>query len=199
LCDVGAWKSLSKKRVRHLGMETQRQWSDLASARTTPVLLGLFSMVALMADRLIKSQGIAVRTAAEVLWLLLWSMIGGAAGFVAGPLWGFVLLGVDTALGLGLTVYLAFGQGWWIPIVPPALAWLIAAPLFHLYHARSEKSASPPSGTFPGWRPTGTFYPEALDGSRGQTSGRSSLVRNDHYGFGSDPCGGVVRLTENLC
>ena len=48
----------------HLGMETQRQWSDLAIARTTPVLLGLFSMVALMADRLIKSQVIPVRTAA---------------------------------------------------------------------------------------------------------------------------------------
>ena len=27
----------------HLGVETQRQWSDLAIARTTPVLLGLFS------------------------------------------------------------------------------------------------------------------------------------------------------------
>ena len=26
----------------HLGVETQRQWSDLAIARTTPVLLGLF-------------------------------------------------------------------------------------------------------------------------------------------------------------
>jgi hypothetical protein len=48
----------------HLGMETQRQWSDLAIARTTPVLLGLFSMVTLMADCLIKRQVIAVRTAA---------------------------------------------------------------------------------------------------------------------------------------
>ena len=27
---------------RHLGVETQRQWSDLAVARTTPVLLGLY-------------------------------------------------------------------------------------------------------------------------------------------------------------
>ena len=27
----------------HLGVETQRQWSDLAIARTTPILLGLFS------------------------------------------------------------------------------------------------------------------------------------------------------------
>jgi hypothetical protein len=35
----------------HLGLETQRQWSDLAIARTTPVLLGLFSLVSLAAMR----------------------------------------------------------------------------------------------------------------------------------------------------
>jgi len=35
----------------HLGLETQRQWSGLAIARTTPVLLGLFSMVTLAALR----------------------------------------------------------------------------------------------------------------------------------------------------
>jgi DDE superfamily endonuclease len=34
----------------HLGMETQRQWSDLAIARTTPVLLGLYSWVILAAS-----------------------------------------------------------------------------------------------------------------------------------------------------
>ncbi len=48
----------------HLGMETQRQWSDLAIARTTPVLLGLFSIVALIADCLINKQTMPVRTAA---------------------------------------------------------------------------------------------------------------------------------------
>jgi len=48
----------------HLGMETQRQWSDLAIARTTPVLLGLFSLVTLMADRLCVRQTILVRLAA---------------------------------------------------------------------------------------------------------------------------------------
>jgi hypothetical protein len=35
----------------HLGFETQRQWSDLAIARTTPVLLGLFTLVTLLAVR----------------------------------------------------------------------------------------------------------------------------------------------------
>jgi hypothetical protein len=33
----------------HLGLETQRQWSDQAIARTTPVLLGLFSLVTVLA------------------------------------------------------------------------------------------------------------------------------------------------------
>jgi hypothetical protein len=31
----------------HLGVETQRQWSDLAIERTTPLLFGLFSLVTL--------------------------------------------------------------------------------------------------------------------------------------------------------
>jgi hypothetical protein len=34
---------------RHLGVETQRQWSELAIRRTTPALLGLFSVVTLLA------------------------------------------------------------------------------------------------------------------------------------------------------
>lgn len=36
----------------HLGLETQRQWNDLAIARTTPCLLGLFSLVVLLTHRL---------------------------------------------------------------------------------------------------------------------------------------------------
>jgi hypothetical protein len=36
----------------HLGIETQRQWSDKAIARTTPCLLALFSLVTLLAARL---------------------------------------------------------------------------------------------------------------------------------------------------
>ena len=36
----------------YLGIETQRQWSDLAIARTTPILFGLYSIVLLMADNL---------------------------------------------------------------------------------------------------------------------------------------------------
>ncbi len=49
---------------RHLGVETQWQWSDLAILRTTRCLLGLFSMVTLMADRLESSGRLPVRQAA---------------------------------------------------------------------------------------------------------------------------------------
>ena len=49
----------------HLGMETQRQWSERAIARTTPALFGLFSVVSLAADVLIEQRGaMAPRTTA---------------------------------------------------------------------------------------------------------------------------------------
>ncbi len=48
----------------HLGVETQRQWSELAIARTTPCLLGLFSLVALIAQELQKQGRLGVRRAA---------------------------------------------------------------------------------------------------------------------------------------
>jgi hypothetical protein len=48
----------------HLGVETQRQWSDLAIARTTPVLFGLFSIVTLLANRLARRGQLPVRQAA---------------------------------------------------------------------------------------------------------------------------------------
>jgi hypothetical protein len=48
---------------RHLGVETQRQWSDPAIARTTPALLGLFSLVALWAHDLSATRGPMPRSA----------------------------------------------------------------------------------------------------------------------------------------
>ena len=48
----------------HLGVETQRQWSDLAIARTTPILLGLFSWATLAAHALQKRRPMTQRTAA---------------------------------------------------------------------------------------------------------------------------------------
>jgi hypothetical protein len=48
----------------HLGVETQRQWSTRAIDRSTPVLLGLFSLVTLFAQPLVATHGIWIRQAA---------------------------------------------------------------------------------------------------------------------------------------
>jgi hypothetical protein len=48
----------------HLGLETQRQWSALAIARTTPVLLGLFSLVTVLALHLSHEGAIPVEATA---------------------------------------------------------------------------------------------------------------------------------------
>lgn len=48
----------------HLGVETQRQWSDLAIERSTPSLLGLYSLVAVFGQELHPSGDMPVlRTA----------------------------------------------------------------------------------------------------------------------------------------
>jgi len=48
----------------HLGIETQRQWSTPAIARTTPVLFGLYSLVTVLALRFCPSGQLPVETTA---------------------------------------------------------------------------------------------------------------------------------------
>ena len=48
---------------RHLGVETQRQWSEPAIARTTPILLGLFSLITLWANEAYTTRTPAARIA----------------------------------------------------------------------------------------------------------------------------------------
>jgi hypothetical protein len=48
----------------HLGIETQRQWSDLAIERTTPLLLCAYSLVTLMGTHLAKTEPLLVEQTA---------------------------------------------------------------------------------------------------------------------------------------
>lgn len=48
----------------HLGVETQRQWADLSILRSTPALLGLFSIVTLLANLPAQKQKLSVQQAA---------------------------------------------------------------------------------------------------------------------------------------
>lgn len=65
-CFVQRWQmevTFAEART-HLGVETQRQWSDQAIARTTPCLLGLYSIVTLLAQHLFSSGQVHMRCAA---------------------------------------------------------------------------------------------------------------------------------------
>ncbi len=48
---------------RHLGIETQRQWSDKAIGRTTPCLYGMFSLITMMAQEFSKGGKLKIRSA----------------------------------------------------------------------------------------------------------------------------------------
>lgn len=63
---VSRWQvEVTFEEVRaHLGVETQRQWSDKAIARTTPILLALFSWVTLLAHHSQVAGSLPVRQAA---------------------------------------------------------------------------------------------------------------------------------------
>jgi hypothetical protein len=63
---VSRWQvEVTFEEVRaHLGVETQRQWSDNAIRRTTPALLALFSIVTLWTHDLAKSRKLKPRTTA---------------------------------------------------------------------------------------------------------------------------------------
>ena len=75
----------------------------------------------------------------EVLWLLLWSVMGGVIGlWVRGP-WRLALWIAGGLLALHFVTYSAFEGGWWIPVVPPALAWSISAVVVTAYMTNQEK------------------------------------------------------------
>jgi hypothetical protein len=49
---------------QHLGIETQRQWSETAIKRTTPIIMALYSLVTLIAAQLHQTQQLTMRTSA---------------------------------------------------------------------------------------------------------------------------------------
>ncbi|MEW6246873.1 MAG: adenylate/guanylate cyclase domain-containing protein [Nitrospirota bacterium] len=60
----------------------------------------------------------------EVVWTFMWGLLGGVTGTVSRSTWRFAVFVVG---GLGLLlviVWSAFWGGWWIPSLPPALAYV---------------------------------------------------------------------------
>jgi adenylate cyclase len=72
-------------------------------------------------------------------WILLWSVLGGVLGRLMYALWRFLLIALSGLLLLSALTYSVFVYGWWIPVIPPALGWLISAAVVTAYMSNYEK------------------------------------------------------------
>jgi CHASE2 domain-containing sensor protein len=62
----------------------------------------------------------------EWLWILLWSGIGAILAWKISSRSLIFIAAIFTIIGILAIGYLAFLQGWWIPIIPPVIAVIIA-------------------------------------------------------------------------
>lgn len=76
---------------------------------------------------------------AELGWILLWSMAPGLLALRAWTPWKFATVTAGGVLGVSLIAYAAFTYGWWIPVVPPALAWMLSLGLATAYVYKRER------------------------------------------------------------
>ena len=75
----------------------------------------------------------------EKLWILLWCLMGGLIGFRVRSIWYYTMTGSIILLVLFLIAYFSFIKSWWIPLVPPAVAWLVSASIVTAYMSNQEK------------------------------------------------------------
>jgi adenylate cyclase len=75
----------------------------------------------------------------EWAWIAAWSAAGALVGFAVRSPWRFSLAaaGGFTALaGFDLVMFL---RGWWVPLVPPAVAWFASSGLLTAYMSQQER------------------------------------------------------------
>lgn len=75
----------------------------------------------------------------ELLFMLIIGILGSIAGFFVRSFWKFFLMVSIGVFLIGTGFYYAFLNGYWIPLVPPALAWMMAAGLTTAFLSSREK------------------------------------------------------------
>lgn len=75
----------------------------------------------------------------EIAWIVFWGLLGGAAGLWARTPLRFAANGLAGTLGLSVAAFGAFVFRWWVPLVPPVLAWLLSAGLVTAYVSKQER------------------------------------------------------------
>lgn len=74
----------------------------------------------------------------EGLWVLLWAVAGAVLVCLVRSPWWLTILVVGGLFALVTAAFVALTAGWWIPLVPPALAWACSAGLQTGYISHRE-------------------------------------------------------------
>ncbi|HET6514865.1 MAG TPA: adenylate/guanylate cyclase domain-containing protein [Thermodesulfovibrionales bacterium] len=90
---------------------------------------------ALKGSRPISAQG----NWCEGLWIVIWGIMGGVIGSRVRSPWSFSILASAGILILVLSGYLALMNSWWIPLIPPVMAWLFSSTVVTAYMSNKEK------------------------------------------------------------
>lgn len=91
----------------------------------------------------------------EILWIWVWSLLGGAIAWYVRPSWLLGVIGASALLGLGSICFVLFLQKGWIPLVPPALGLVGTSGAIVAYQAYfkarpsgAKNNNSAPEGSF---------------------------------------------------
>jgi adenylate cyclase len=74
----------------------------------------------------------------EILWMVVWGILGGMVGLKVRSPWGFSLAQVLTFGVLIGGTLIAIMEKWWLPLVPPAFTWLISSAIVTAYMSKKE-------------------------------------------------------------
>jgi adenylate cyclase len=75
----------------------------------------------------------------EWLWTILWGLLGAGLGVWTRSPWRLALASAGGLFILGAVVAVAFDQGWWIPLVPPSLAWVLSGSVVTIWVLSRER------------------------------------------------------------
>ncbi len=74
----------------------------------------------------------------EIGLMLLWSLLGGIAGFFIRSVWHFSILMAAALSLVSFSAHAAFLNGWWVPLVPMALTGLLSTGMITAYVSDRE-------------------------------------------------------------
>ena len=93
--------------------------------------------------RMALNQEFSIRSMTEIMestWILVWGILGALVTLILVAPWALIFLLGGGIVVLLLTVQWAMDMNWWVPLLPPALAWIGAGSIMMAWIANRNRS-----------------------------------------------------------